>query len=607
MSDKLPLKRNLIGRIMKNKRFELNRLFYFIVIYFIFLLVTSWVMSFIWFNAWVNLAIATAATVFAWLPVRRRLGSPGGMFEGADRKALLVLVIILLVFSALTFLFFHDTFSGYRDEGVYASSAVHLSENGDLGDLNERGVKNRYFLNVAFSAQLYGLFGFSGMKLANIIAAVIGLTGIFLLVYSLSKKEWAGVMAVAITCACYPVLWFARRTVNEIVFFGLFWTAAYFIYRCFTLEKPAIADYAIALVAFSLLGFARLEGLAALGVAVLAALYLLARERKTEKGRLTLRTGVLYLLILIMLVSFITGAAVAYEHYHGTGKLVRSNINILTGGGDIPAGSLDAHQPAYVALAMIKFGIFPALLMLVPFFFLLLKGRKTREFGVFLLLLALPFAYFLVRPNISFDLPCLLKRFVAVIIPLSIVALACVAFRLSRAGAVAVTSAFLLLAVFISAPVIFHGEYHRMIVNVGKVAASVPEGERIVVDGTMLDYYGIQYPLQAIYGREAIRGNLYVEIDKAAEEGTKRVYVVTNQANLELFRRHRREVSVDFVASMAFEYSYLRPTCEFFKGIGTRRSAMLIDYRVALSRIEVPGDFVDEAWDIVISRVDIPQ
>jgi len=154
------------------------------------------------------------------------------LFRDTGKKVLLILLLVIIIVSAFNFVFFHDTFFGNRDEGVYANSAVYLSEHGELPD-RVGGMSTRHYLNTTFFAEMYGLMGFPGMKSANVIPMALALLCVFLLVKGITKKEWAGIMAVAIIAVSYPFVWFARRTCNEILFFSLFWIAVFFSYRCF--------------------------------------------------------------------------------------------------------------------------------------------------------------------------------------------------------------------------------------------------------------------------------------------------------------------------------------------------------------------------------------
>lgn len=578
-----------------------------LLIYLLLVLMwVSWLTSFWRFNAWINILLSILVLLSTWRHVRPKKTSTYELFKGVGKKFIIALLVLVFAVSAINFVFFHDTFSGSRDEGVYANNAVYLSTHGVLPHYEGKGKETRLFLNTSWFAELYGLMGFRGIKLANLLPFCLALVLIFLFVCKISKSEWPAMVAVTLIAFSYPLVWYSRRTCNEIIFFSVFWIAIFFFHRCFHEKEPFAIDYTISLLAFSILPFIRLEGALVAFVVTLVTVFFLFKMLK-KRNKDILRIAVVALLLIVAITSVAFGLKLHLGK--GVGETVKQNLpGHLSGfSGDI----LAFHEAEYSTLAMIRFGFMPAILCLIPFFYFLVRDRETRFFSLFLLAVFIPFAYFLYKPNIVVDFPWFFRRFIAVFIPLSLIAFCYVVFKLKKIQAILISILLLTSTIVISAPILFRRDYKGMIVEVGRIARLLPDNSTVLVDRYAAGDYVLDYPLFFIYGKETIR---VVPWEKLTEEDThdkNLVYFVTNSVNYTeryndgklLFDSSIINKATE-VGAIRVKYRHLVPTCEFMRGEGALRWKSM-DYRAALSQIKVPTRFITGDFEILVMELEL--
>lgn len=556
------------------------------------------------FNAPAVTAISLAATLAAWWLVKIPPAPYFDIRPGRDRLFFwLALALIAAVF-VTGFWLFHDSF-GYRDEALYSNNAIYLSDHGNLPYPTLNGSDSRLFLNTVWDAELYGLLGVAGLRLTNVVTACLALVCVYMLVRELSGDYWPALLSLLLIVLSYPFAWFMRRTVNEIFFFSLCWICFYLLYRCLNPRPGFKLDLALLMLIAPLPAFVRVEGLIVLGVCMAAAVYIYFRR----SPRTAFPTALFVFLLVIMVLS----AAGGYYH------LEKKYGETISGGGSggtgtapsVPAeNTLRRNQANYSFWVMLKFGILPALLMIPIFFALLFMEKKSRTFAVFLLLATLPFFYFFLKPSIFFDLPWLLRRFVAVVTPLAFVSFSMVVFRMRRSQAIAVATALLVLTVVIALPVLPLRDHGGTVTLGEEVARQLPEGMTVLVDRYILGDYSLSSILRNINGIDNLEVNPWKRLDRDSLNGADEVYLVTNQDNF--FKYYGQGGSV-FDASVAVEgvsiiyetdadIRYLQSTGELHRG-GYENTWLSMDYRVALSQASVPTKVVDQDFRILVVSI----
>lgn len=566
------------------------------------------------FNAWAVLLVALAVSLLAWRWVRP---GTGGYLAGRDRKERAVFIaalVLIAVVSILNFYFFHDSLNGNRDEGIYSNDAVYLAEHGDLPFPRLRGADTRLFLNTAWNAGLYGLMGYTGLRLCNVVPFALALVCIFLLVEDLSDEPWAGLAAVALISLSYPFLWYARRTNNEIFFFSLFWIIVYSYHRCLRRGDTFRTDFTIFMLAAPLPAFVRPEGLLVSGVCCVGAAYLFLRRGRKARLYRVLPFAVLMAVLIAALVGGYALMSTKYrlgamvEKYKGGGTGSVSTTTQASGSGT----GIYSRRSSYTAMAMIAFGLLPALLMVVPFFVLLFLEHENRAFAVFFAALALPFALFLFKPNIAFDLPWFMRRFVSVIVPLSLIAFTWVAFKLGRTRAAALIGVYLTVTLIISVPVVFHQDYPGVNERLEELASYLPDDARVLVDRYTLGDYTLSGPLFFAYGRDVLQVTPWVPTSREEVGDHDTVYLVTNAEDWRNrfaggTRVFDASVNVDGVAiekEMLVPVSFLQPTCEFHRA-GNEDTWTSMDWRIALANVAVPSKRIAGEYRVLVLRLDI--
>lgn len=573
---------------------------------------TSWIMALLKaFNAWAGLSVSVIATLIIW-KLCRVSSAETLAFEGRKERIILYLVLaVIIVSSVLNFFLFHDCLNGYQDEGIYSNDAIYLSNRGELPFPNFRGLDTRLFLNTAWNAELYGLLGYDGLRLCNVFPLAVALLCIFLLVLDISREPLAGLFAVCLLSFSYPMLWFTRRTVNEIYFLSLFWTAIYFFYRSMKGTLTLRTDLTIFMLLAPLMAFIRLEGLIVLSLSIVGAVFVYLRSRK--RGR-TYSVVAFCVLLVVMLVSLWGGYSVLNAKYSIGGKIGNANEQqeIDNTSNKRADNVIINHKPAYTTMVMMVFGIIPALIFIPILLILLLGDRVNRSFAVFIFLLLIPFLYYYLEPTIYFDLPWFLRRFITVIIPLSYISFSAVIFRLNRVSALLIATVYLFLTVYISAPVIFHHDYKGVVRKVDMLAKNIPGDGKVLVDRYALDDYVLTTTIALVHDRDAIEVTPWQTIpyDSIGENDT--VYLVTNLANFgarykegaALFGSAVRIKRKEIIEEMDIRTGFLVPICQFHRQ-GNTDFWTRMDYRIALSNVRVPSEKVYREYRAIVVRMEL--
>ncbi len=591
---------------------RLSRLLRFVILYMLLLLWTAWTAALLKvFNAWAVLAIGTLATIPAWRFLSKRTLFPRNPRSRRDAAILAAALAVIIAVTSLNVIFFHDALNGTRDEGIYANQAIYLARHGSLPGPGYRGWDIRLFLNTAWNALLYGTMGYNGLRLCNAIPFAIALLLIFLLTTELSEDPRAGLFAVVLISLSYPFLWYTRRTVNEVLFLFLFWSSAYFLYHCLKERATFKSDLVLFLLALPLAAFIRIEGLPVLAVGTLAWLYIYIRAH--WHGR-TIKPVAL-ILVTLALVSCFFFAYTLLDRTYGIERVTKTSLGVGLGSGrvsDIERNAIYSNQAKYSIMVMIKFGFLPALLFIIPFFFLLLSQGRTRVFALFLALMAVPFAYFLLRPSISFDLPWFFRRFMTVLLPLALIAFSYTAFRLFKGASLLVAVAYLALLVSVSHPLLFHQEYRGVSSRVAEIASVASRGEKVLVDRYALGGYGLGAPLFFAHDLDIIEITPWKPVSLKDIGATGTFYLITNARTFHSQYRSGEMIFDDtvIVDSLEIEHEmdvrleYIPPTCDFTSA-GNYHTWSAMDWRIALSNIAVPREKMSEGYRLILVRMEL--
>ncbi|MBC7228966.1 MAG: hypothetical protein H5T74_01045 [Actinobacteria bacterium] len=453
--------------------------------------------------------------------------------------------------------------------------------------------------------------GYSGLRLCNAIPFAIALLLMFLLTTELSEDSRAGIFAVALISLSYPFLWYARRTANEVLFLFLFWNSLYFLHRCLKESATFKSDLVLFLLTLPLAAFIRIEGLLVLAVGTLAWLFIYSRARWHGW---TIKPVVL-ILVTLALVSFFFFAYTLMDRTYGIERVTKTSLGVGLGSGrvsDIERNAIYSNQTKYSIMVMIKFGFLPALLFIIPFFFLLLSQGTTRVFALFLAFMAIPFAYFLLRPSISFDLPWFFRRFMTVLLPLALIAFSYTAFKILKGASFWVTAAYLALLVSVSHPLLLHQEYRGVSSRVAEIASVASRGEKVLVDRYALGGYGLGAPLYFAYDLDIIEITPWKPVSLKDIGTTGTFYLITNARTFRSQYRLGEMIFDDTVIvnnleidhEMDVRLEYIPPTCDFTSA-GNYHTWSAMNWRVALSNITAPREKVSEEYRLILVRMEL--
>lgn len=565
------------------------------------------------FYAPLILVIGIFAVFNIWIYVSPSHGFYFSREDMKSKNSILVAALIIVVFAISSVAFFHCSFFDTRDEGYYSNNAVYLAKNHELP--SEIGPqKTRLILNTSWNAFLYGLFGLRGILISNAIPMVLALFSIFFLVKGLSRNPYAPVFSIALITMCYPVIWYSRRTSNEMLFFSLLWISLYFIYRCIKRPKTFKTDFILLCLIFPLPAFIRPEGLLfpLLGIIILPLIVFFSKQNNKKRILCYSINSILFLCLSAFFAVFVM------DSIYNLSSMFRTTVGLNSASGSewvasqITPNSLRNNNFYYSFTAFVKMGLGPPLLLLIPFFLLLLTDRKNRLYGLILIFIVMPFAYFLFEPNIYFDLPWFLRRFVAVLVPATLIAFTYVVFKLQRVQAFIICSCCLLVITLVSMPILFHREYGGLYARTYEIASLLPDDELILVDRYALGEYGIAASLFLIYDKNTFRIHIHKKTSYESLQPHAKAYLVVNEEDFYGSTGNGRNyfdetvfiTGSKVIASLDVEYPYLYPECQFHRG-GNDATWKFMDYRISLSQLEMPSRTEKREYTLLIVELDL--
>lgn len=261
--------------------FEVFSLFW---VSFAILILATTLFSF--FNVWtISIFFALLAILTSYLIKKEFI-----LIEKLDKFSVATLALIIVLGIFLSF-FTTPTIFGGRDEGSYASSAILISQTGNLiyesslinafFDINEPGkalnfpgfyytedgqLKSQFLPGYpSWLAIFYSIGGLKGLQFANLIPFITFIFSFFLIINLILKKanyqesiiKKTQTIALAILLSSFPLLVFYKFTLSEIYFASLAWFSLYLVLKY--LENKSFENYFVIFIPLVLMLFIRVE------------------------------------------------------------------------------------------------------------------------------------------------------------------------------------------------------------------------------------------------------------------------------------------------------------------------------------------------------------
>lgn len=543
-----------------------------------------------------------------------------------DFKDILAFIIIIF-FGIFSFVFFHHTLYGTRDDGVYANAAIGIIERGSIyikSFINFPGwtpYHNMYipqflFGTISWIALNFSFFGINGVYFTNVIPIIIG----GLSFYYIAKPYIKNYSFYLLFCffLSYPMIWFTRRTISEIIFFSLLWFSFYLM-REIIVNKKYIYSLLLLLCCNSYI-LVRGEGMIYMffTILILMYIYIKLRKRKIIYGLF----GLIFLIPFLFYSIFVSNdyihqlqkfiekiLAKVFPFYFNAQIVDKASSQILHTSGSLYYNILPYILAVFAQYNLLFFicSVFICLILL----FFKDKSNVKNIFLITLIVINLPTFYSLFDFTIAPDQPWFLRRYLFSIIPLGYFCgflLICKIKNEILKNIILIT--LIVFNIIISAPILFFSEYKEMRGNIDNLANNFTSRDMVFVDQYATGWYRMATEL---YFRKEVNAyyispnspknkSLYTNSRNLDFDQYKNVYVITN-------KKFKSEYSLDISALKQIKYfpisySTLMPTSDLLH-LDTipNYNILNLNFNDIKSLIQIPQNIYLVKNDIVIYKI----
>ncbi|WP_367343838.1 hypothetical protein [Methanomethylovorans sp.] len=571
--------------------------------------------------------------------------------SGMSKQNIIALLFILF-FSIFTSLYFHDTFYGGRDPGIYSTNAIYLSEHHTLfidSAVNEliphylspnnyimandgKLISQFHFGYISWVAIYYSLFGIQGIQFSNLLPLFIGLVSIYLIGKEI-RNPYAGLGAVLTFSATYPLIWFSRQTVTEIFFMALFWFGV--LCCMYLLQRKRNIYYVSSMLAFGMLPFVRIEGLILFSFYFLFLLYDLSSERfGPANQRMTNTIGLdhfsnirkkdisyflnRYFRVIFWSIFFLISVLLLYYYFFMQTRylgVIDAVLNHFSG--DIvpsPAGTpainrtaIRYHFPEFVYMALSEYNL---QLPLVSIFLVFIISVTQRDISskkqLLVIFFMLPGFLYLLSPFITLDQPWFLRRYVATTIPGAFLLMSVLIYDLSKKKNVymCLMSLVLILNIYTAYPILFFSENDGMIANVGNIADRVGPNDLVLVDRYATGPYKMADPLFFVYSKPA----LWWDADSVKDlkddlnvSSFETIYILTNEATS--LDKYFNPVELELFYAQTITLEQLEVTVDLNHYPHKEKDVYDMEYSIARRLMKRPANIVTKDIELQLYKV----
>lgn len=462
-----------------------------------------------------------------------------------------VTIIFVIIFSLFTSFYFHDTFYGGRDPGIYTNDAIYLSEHGTLyitSAINEYIANHlspgNYYNNtdtvitqfhfgyISWLSIFSGIFGIGGIKFSNILFLFIGMMSLFFIGKEL-RNSYVGIGTVIIYAFSYPLIWFSRQTVTEIMFMALFWLGV--LCCLYILRKKQPIFYISSLLSFALLPFIRIEGSIIFGFYILFLTIISLYEYKVKtttdiissdvpsnyvyertKNKLSKFTKHFSYLFLILITSiiilllyyyFVTQTRylgvfdAALKHFSGADV---SNPTIPV---SLDNNAIRYHFSDFIFSALSLYNLqLPLISIIILFINSITSLNVVSKKQLLIIFFLLPGFLYLLTPFITLDQPWFLRRYVATTIPGAFLFFSILLYDFTKKRNLFsyFIVIFLILNIVTSMPILFFSQNQGVVHQLSNIADQIGPNDLVLVDRYAAGDYKLADPLFFVYNKYAL-------------------------------------------------------------------------------------------------------
>lgn len=550
----------------------------------------------------------------------------------------LIALGIVLFFALFNTFYFHDNFSGNRDDGVFSILPAYITEHHSSTIHNENNIpgwikmgENNYVSQFypAYPAYLsiyYALGGFFGIRVSNFLLITIALLAIYLIGKEL-KNSKAGLFSILLFATSYPMFWFTRRTYTEIIFMSLLWSFAAILF--FAYKKRSNLYLFMAVMDLMLLSMIRFEGLIITALVFVFVIFLKFQKIDLswiKKKKILLLMFILFIPIFIYDLYFdpvqnlITTPVNFYKEasfqvsraFFQKNPFSQNNQSLPTIGFDNSSrAQLRFHFPEIIILSLSQYNLFlPMLFIPVIFLQIIFFWRKKRNLKLlFIFFMGLQTYVYFTNPYIGLDHPWMLRRYLFFLIPLSYL---CFSLFLedffSKYKRLLILILFLIIAINIkiSMPILFFRENQGMLEKTKELANLFSSNDLLFVDRYVTDRYKIGSSLAIAFGKNSYwvwEGMDCLNLNPSKFEN---IYLISNPDNLRLKSLFGDNNYLNDRGEFIFPYKSLETTLDL-QHIDLPASYGDIydfDYEYARSLLKVPSKINKGNYNVGVYEID---
>lgn len=563
-------------------------------------------------------------------------------------------VIFVVVFSIFTSIYFHDTFYGGRDPGIYSTNAIYLSEyhtmliDSPMNDLipsflspnnyirtaDGRLISQFHFGYISWVAIYYSLFGPAAIKFSNILPLFVGLISIYFIGKEL-RNSYVGLGAILTFSASYPLIWFSRQTVTEIFFMSLFWFG---VLCCLYLQQRGHYLYYISsLLAFGMLPFVRIEGLILFGFYFLFLLYVFSFKGSLSPNQKIAHNkskgldqfsgikdqGISNFMnknfpVLFWFAFILTSVFLLYYYFfmqtrylgvidavlnHFSGSMISSVPETVP----MDRTAIRHHFPEFVYMALSEYNLqLPLVCIFLVFVASVFRMDSNSKKQLIVIFFMFPGFLYLLSPFITLDQPWFLRRYVATTIPGAFLLMSLLLNDLSKQRTVyfGLISLVMVLNIYTVYPILFFCENQGMISNVEDISAQVGPNDLVLVDRYASGSYKMADPLFFVYSKPA----LWWDADSIGKlkDGLNvsrfdTVYILTNKATH--LEKYFNPVELELIYTQPVTLQQLEVTVDLNHHPQRKADVYDMDYSIARQLMKRPTNTVTRNFELQLYKV----
>jgi hypothetical protein len=512
--------------------------------------------------------------------------------------------VIVVAFCTFSVILFHEGFTGGRDDGVYANSALYLSKFNTFYIQQQnvssypgfittsKGIITQFYLGYpSWLAMLFSLFGPNILNFVNFPLLTIGLMSIYYICKKLVNWQ-VGIVSLILISTSYPFLWFTRSTFSENLSFMLTWFGILCLLKSFENHKKKYI--LLSLISINVLLTVRVESIPL--VILLNCFLIWGYFRYKMKSSLYLLLSI-FGICLIPVIYYYTYLDPRYIGIFSS-KL-SGLLSLFTGNHQQKALSdtiintdkniIEYQQPNFVFYLLQYYNIYFFILM-IPLALIKTFLNKNKiiasSFLVIVVLLSVNF-YFLVKPSINFDQPWFLRRYMPVILPLGIICFCIVMSSLNKKAQMVICSLIVSFNLFIASPILTFKQNYNVLAEANEnLVPLIKSKDLLLIDYDSTGRYKLAEPLFFRYNISTVATNantinallgirsktivgLYddtsFQLPPQYVCSFDNIYVLTSSYEPNLFTKLIEKNKIIDIKTLHYEYPELLNTCELFR------------------------------------------